>query len=116
MQSMCQERFPLCWALQYQQIDRYWHEWMPDLLRTERRSYQDRVRQYEATGFWPMDYASSSEFHPHNPWGHIINQSVRSHGADKWWSVSFVWPAQQVTTKIKSESTFIDHDAPRGGH
>ena len=113
-QTMYQERFPLCWALHYQQIDRFWHEWMPDLMRTERRTYDARVTHFDNTCHWLVDFTATSEYDPEAPWDHIVNQSVTSHQSDKWWNEHFVWPAQQITTKIRTESSFIDNDAPVG--
>ena len=107
MLTVLNERYPECWPLLYQQIDRWMHEEMAELLRTESETYDWKVRCNKEV--WADDV---SNFDPNYPFEHLFHLAVHGAYAIKWWEDNFVWRGNKIQLRLKPMSSFLDGDAP----
>ena len=102
--------YPECYALAYQSDDRFRHEIVPELLRTETNKYEKRI----AAGWWPGQTDDASVLNPEEPWNHILHMMVKGAAEVQWWTDNFTFKAQAIVHKVKSQAILLDGDAPIG--
>ena len=76
MLTTLNNRYPECWPLLYQQIDRWMHEEMTELMRKESGTYEWKVKK--GKDVWSHE---ESSFDPDYPFDHLFWLSVHSNYA-----------------------------------
>ena len=84
--STVSKNYGSCWALLYQQDDRWRFEQIPELYRKQQAKYDRYVARYGSPSF--SDEAS--QFDPQYPFDRLLWMSVNAEVANKWWQENFV--------------------------
>ena len=99
-----------CWPLLYQQVYRFVHEHMPNMMRRE----DGKLSKAIAAG-------RTTDFDPQKPWNHLFylacTDDADGAAEQQWWQKHFIAKTTLALVGVVPVNRFIDGDAPvAAGH